>query len=177
MSREIVRQLFESYSKREGFMNVYSDGENFIIGHDTDIGYHLLISPARQTLLQKARSDYEAFELVKSGAQFALRHRIVLPDDVNAFIADLMESDFSHPPKPRGKKEDFDFNWTLRLALWELSKSGHPPTRNDERTKTSSPCGIDIVLDVLDELNMGHDRDYQGVKKIWTRGNKKFGKP
>ena len=177
MSKEEVKALFEAYAREEGFAEVYLVGDKLVAGHHTEIGYQLLISPAGQELLEKAQSDHAAFQLVKTGAQFALRHNKELPANVNAFIADMMDSSFRSPTKPRGKKEDIDFYWTLRLALCKLSECGYRPTRNDERTKSSSPCGIDIVLEVLHELNMGQDRDYQSLKKIWIRGNKKYGKP
>ena len=122
-------------------------------------------------MLEKAQSDHAAFQLVKTGAQFALRHSKELPANVNAFIADMMDSSFRSPTKPRGK-EDIDFYWTLRLALCKLSECGYRPTRNDERTKSSSPCGIDIVLEVLHELNMGQDRDYQSLKNMDQRQQK-----
>jgi len=148
-----------------------------VVGYEHNIGYNLLISPWREDLIKKAKTDYETFELVKEGAQIALRHGKALPEVVGAFIADSMENTFEHPEKKRGPRENFDFNWTVRLALWELSKCGYAPTKNDERTTTSQPCGIDILLEVLDELDMGHDRTYESLKKIWTRGNDKHGKP
>lgn len=177
MGKEKVRQLFQSYAECEGFVQVYSDGVNMVVGYEQNIGYNLLISPWREDLIKKAKTDYETFELVKAGAQFALRHGKALPEVVGAFIADSMENTFEHPEKKRGPRENFDFNWTVRLALWELSTCGYTPTKNDERTTTSQPCGIDILLEVLDELDMGHDRTYESIKKIWTRGNDKHGKP
>jgi len=177
MSKEKVRQLFQSYAECEGFVHVYSDGANMVVGYDHNLGYNLLISPWHVELIKKAKSDYETFTLVKEGAQFALRNGKRLPEVVGSFIAESMENSFKPPAKKRGPIADFDFYWTVRLALWELSKCGYPPTKNDERTKTSQPCGIDILLEVLDELNMGHDRTYESVKQIWVRSNRKHGKP
>ena len=177
MGKEKVRQLFQSYAESEGFVHVYSDGVNLVVGYDHNLGYNLLISPWGEDLIKKAKTDYETFKLVKKGSQFALRHGKALPEVVGAFIADSMENTFEPPKKKRGPRENFDFNWTVRLALWELSKCGYAPTKNDERTTTSQPCGIDILLEVLDELDMGHDRTFDGIKKIWTRDNNKNGKP
>ena len=177
MGKEKVRQLFQSYAACEGFVHVYSDGVNMVVGYEHNLSYNLLISPWREDIIKKAKTDYETFELVKEGAQFALRHGKTLPEVVGAFIADSMENTFEPPEKKRGPRENFDFNWTVRLALWELSKCGYTPTKNDERTTTSQPCGIDILLEVLDELHMCHDRTYESIKKIWTRGNDKHGKP
>ena len=177
MGRDKVRELFRSYSECEGFVHVYSDGVNTLVGYDNNLGYNLRISPWHADLIKKARSDYETFTLVKEGAQFALRNGKRLPEVVGSFIAESMENSFKPPERKSGPTADFDFNWTVRLALWELSKCGYAPTKNDERTKTSKPCGIDILLEVLDELDMGHDRTDESIKKIWTRGNDKHGKP
>lgn len=176
MGKEKVRQLFQSYAECEGFMHVYSDGANFVFGFDHNVAYNLLISPWQEYLIKKAKTDYETFKLVKEGAQFALRQGKALPQDVVAFIADSMENTFKPPKKKTGTPANFDFNWTVRLALWELSKCGYPPTKNDERS-ISEVCGIDIVLEVLNELDMCHDRTFGAIKAIWVRGNKSHGKP
>ena len=177
MGKETVRQLFNSYAKCEGFVHVYSDGVNMVVGYDDNLGYNLLISPWHKDLIKKAKTDYQTLKLVKEGAQFALRNGKRLPEVVATFVAESMESSFKPPAKKRGRPKNFDFNWTVRLALWELSKCGYPPTKNDERSISEAECGIDIVLEVLDELNIGHDRTYDGIKQIWTRSNRKHGKP
>lgn len=177
MSKEKVRQLFQSYAECEGFVHVYSDGVNMVVGNDYNLGYNLLISPWHEDLIKKAKTDYETFKLVKEGAQFALRSGKPLPEVVGTFVAESMENSFEPPAKKRGPRENFDFNWTVRLALSELSKCGYPPTKNDERSLSEAKCGIDIVLEVLEELNICQERTYESIKKIWLRSNKTYGKP
>ena len=177
MSKEIVRQLFQNYIECDGFIHVYSDGVNMVVGDDHNLGYNLLISPWRDDLIKKAKTDYETFKLVREGAQLALRNGKELPEVVRSFIADTMENDFAPPAKKSGPTENFDFNWTVRLALWELSKCGYAPTKNDERSVSEAKCGIDVVLEVLNELDICNGRTYESIKKIWARSNKKFGRP
>ena len=53
MGKEKVRQLFKSYAECEGFVHVFSDGVNMVVGYDHNLGYNLLISPWREDLTKK----------------------------------------------------------------------------------------------------------------------------
>ena len=78
------------------------------------------------------------------------------------------------PKRTGGTKEDFDFNWTVRLAMRELIKAGIKPTRNEGTPEENVKCGIDIIREVLEDLGVKRSRSYDSLRKLWERTEDKY---
>ena len=134
----------------------------------------LLLEYDTDHLIRDARNDHAAFELVVSGAAFAIREQLYLPRAISLFIAEYLTNEKIRPKRTGGTKEDVDFNWTVRLAMRELIKAGIKPTRNESTPEENVKCGIDIIREVLDDLGIKRSRSYDALRKIWERTESKY---
>lgn len=174
MSKEKVKALFEAYARGEGFAEVYLVGDKVVVGTSQEISYKLLMEYNTEHLIRDAQNDHAAFELVVTGAAFAIREQLYLPRAISLFIADYLTNEKIRPKRTGGTKQDIDFNWTVRLAMRELIQSGIQPTRNDTTPEENVKCGIDIIREVLSELGIKRSRSYDSLRKLWERTEDKY---
>ena len=174
MGKEQVKALFEAYARGEGFAEVYLIGDKLVVGTSQEISYKLMIELDTEHLIADAKTDHETFELVLKGAAFAIREKLHLPREISLFIADYLMNEKIRPKRTGGTKEDFDFNWTVRLAMRELIKAGIKPTRNEGTPEENVKCGIDIIREVLEDLGVTRSRSYDSLRKLWERTEDKY---
>ena len=174
MSKEKVKALFEAYARGEGFAEVYLVGDKVIVGTCQEISYKLLMEYDTDQLIRDARNYHAAFELVLTGAAFAIREQSYLPRAISLFIADYLTDEKMRPKRTGGTKEDFDLKWTLHLAMHELKKSGIKPFRNESTPEDNEICGLDIIRQVLSELGIQRSRSYDSLRKLWERTEDKY---
>ena len=174
MGKEKVKALFEAYARGEGFAEVYLVGDKVVVGTSQEISYKLLMECDTEHLIRDANNYHVAFELVVTGAAFAIRKQLYLPRAISLFIADYLTNEKIRPKRTGGTKEDFDFNWSVRLAMHELIKSGIKPTRNESTPEDNEKCGLDIIRQVLSDLGIKRSQSYDSLRKIWERTEDKY---
>ena len=173
MGKENVKALFEAYVSGEGFAKVFQVGDKLVAGDSKEISYKLMIELDTDHLISDAKTNHETFELVLKGTAFAIREKLYLPRAISLFIAKYLMDEITRPKQKGGTKEDFDFKWTVHLAMQELIKSGIKPYRN-ESTPENEKCGLDIIRDVLSELGIKRSRSYDSLRKLWERTEDKY---
>ena len=174
MSKEKAKALLEAYANGEGYAHVYLVGDKVVHGLDYEINYKLMIEFDAETLIADAREENSPFQLLLLGAAYALRNKLDLPAKIRLFIAEYLEDPSIRPKRRGGTKEDFNFNWTVRVAMAQLTKSGIKPTRNEATLEEDSECGLDIIRCMMRELGINRSISYEAIRKIWERTNKRY---
>ena len=175
-ARARAYQLFESLYQAEpekAFIQIWTFNGEIYYGFDEEIGYQLLLADP-DLLIEKARISAESFEMLSKGLAHALINDLTIPKSAKIFIAEYLINPKARPPMKVGKRSDKDFNMTLRLALINLNEAGIPPSRNDATDPDHNETGIDIILEILNELGELGDRDHENLQRLYFRIIKRY---
>jgi hypothetical protein len=175
-AREDAYKVFKNLFDEEpgkAFIQIWSLNGEMYCGFDDEVGYHLLEADPN-LLVKEAYENGEGFNMLTKAVAHALSNDLEIPKPAKIFIADYLLNPKIRPPMKAGKPSNYAFNWTLRLALLGLAAAGVPPSRNDATYLGHDETGIDIVLEILQELNQLGDRNHENLQRLYFRTMKKF---
>ena len=172
MSRQRAFELFRDLFMGLPFLQVWETKGQIILGWTAEIGYKLLTEGDAKSFTQEALRDERIFDLFISGMTYALRNELFIPEAARLLLANYLENPSIRPPKRGGRNPDENFDWTLGFALNDLKKDGINPTKN-EATDPEKKCGIDIVLDILDQLGERKGHTHESIRRRYQRAKKK----
>lgn len=170
---DLIYKMFEGYFRGDPVFHVWEVKGELILGLGAEIGYKLLTEGDAKSFTEDALRDDRIFDLFISGMAYALRNELSIPEAARLLLANYLENPSIRPPKIGGRNPDDNFDWALGFALNELKMDGINPTRN-EATDPEKECGIDIVLDILEQLGERKDHTHESIRRRYQRAKKKF---
>ena len=170
---DLIYKMFEGYFRGDPVFHVWEAKGELILGLGAEIGYKLVTEGDAKSFTENALWDDRIFDLFISGMAYALRNELSIPEAARLLLANYLENPSIRPPKKGGRNPDDNFDWTLGFALNELKKDGIDPTRN-EATDPEKKCGIDIVLDILEQLGERKGHTHESIRRRYQRAKKRF---
>ncbi|MDC3003399.1 hypothetical protein OAZ20_04870 [Paracoccaceae bacterium] len=170
---DLIYKMFEGHFRGDPVFHVWEVKGELILGLGAEIGYKLLTEGDAKSFTEDALWDDRIFDLFISGMAYALRNELSIPEAARLLLANYLENPSIRPPKTGGRNSDDNFDWTLGFALNDLRKVGINPTKN-EATDPEKKCGIDIILDILEQLGERKDHTHESIRRRYQRAKKKF---
>ena len=169
-------QLFETLFAAEPgkvFTESHTFNGDIYHGFDDEIGLQILRAEP-DLLVEKARTDIEYFKMLSEALAHSLMNNLDIPQSAKTFMADYLLNPKIKPPMKSGRPGNDDFNKTLRLALCALKDAGIPPSRNDSFYLGGDKIGVDIIVEILEDLGRLGDYHQNNLQRRYYREIKKF---
>ena len=175
-ARAHAYQLFVDLFKAEPgrvFAQSHTFNGEVYHGFYDEIGCQILRAEP-DLLVEKARTDIEYFKMLSEALAHSLMNNLDIPQSAKTFMADYLLNPKIKPPMKSGRPGNADFNKTLRLALCALKDAGIPPSRNDSFYLGGDKIGVDIIVEILEDLGRLGDYHQTNLQRRYYREIKKF---